>query len=133
MQAVAILAPYLTDAGKEAAKKAGDAAGQQVEALLGAIRRRLSSEQDSYGQQALERLEHQPEAEGRRQTLTDVLAEKAAADPAFATELERLVQEARQDPATSRFLTQVYERGKVDQLFNIGSVQTLNVGQRESP
>ena len=131
-QAVGILPPYLTEAGKVAAKQAGEAAERHVEALLVAIRRRFGSDQDSYGQQRLERLEQQPGAEGRRQTLADVLSEEAAADPAFTAELQRLIQRARDEPATSQFLTQVYDRGRVDQLFKIGSIENLNVGRRES-
>lgn len=128
-QAVALLAPYLTAAGKAAAQKAGAAAGQQFQALMVAIRRRLSSEPDTYGQQTLARLEQEPEAQPRQRALADVLAEKAEADAGFARELEQLVQSARQEPAVGRFLTQVYGHGRVDQLFNIGSVQTLNVGR----
>jgi hypothetical protein len=128
--AVSLVAPYLTEAGKAAANKAGEAAGQQVEAILAAIRRRFQGDGDSYAQQTLERLEQQPDAEGRRRALGDVLAEKAA-DPAFAQELGDLVRKAKDDPATSRFVTQVYGHARVGQLFNIGAVETLNVGAND--
>jgi hypothetical protein len=128
--AVTLIAPYLTEAGKAAAAKAGEAAGQQVDAILSAIRRRFVSDGDTYAQQTLERLEQQPEAEGRKRALADVVAEKAA-DPSFAKELAELLQKAADEPATARFVTNVYGHGKVGQLFNIGSVETLNVGAND--
>jgi hypothetical protein len=128
--AVSIVAPYLAEAGKAAAKKAGEAAVSRVEAVLGAIKAKFQADQDEFAEQTLARLEAQPEAEGRRGSLADVVAEKAAADPAFAQELERQVEAAQQNPATQQFLTQVYG-GTVGEIFNIGSVQTLNVGRRD--
>ena len=128
--AVAIAAPYLSEAGKAAAKKAGEAVGNQVEAVVKAIRQKFEADQDDYGKQTLARLEQQPEAEGRRRALTDVVAEKAEADSAFAQELMGLVEAAKQNPTTMQFLTQVYG-GTVGEIFNIGSVQTLNVGRRD--
>jgi hypothetical protein len=125
--AVSLIAPYLTEAGKAAANKAGEAAGQQIEGLLNSIRRRFEKDSDAYAQQTLERLEQQPEAEGRRRAVVDVLAEKAA-DPEFAQELAGILNKARKDEATSQFVTNVYGHGKIGQLFNIGSVETLNVG-----
>ena len=128
--AVTIAAPYFGEAGKAAAKKAGEAAVAQVEALVGAIRQKFGANKDDYAEQTLARLEQQPEAEGRRRALTDLVAEKAEADPAFAQELTNLVEAAKQNPTTMQFLTQVYG-GTVGEIFNIGSVQTLNVGRRE--
>ena len=72
MQAVVLLAPYLTEAGKAVAKEAGEAAFNQVGALVSVIRRKFSSDKDTYAQQTLERLEQQPESEVRRQTLAEV-------------------------------------------------------------
>ncbi|HEY1292336.1 MAG TPA: hypothetical protein VGJ60_04515 [Chloroflexota bacterium] len=128
--AISLIAPYLTQAGKAAANKAGEAAGQQIEGLLNAIRGRFVKDADMYAQQTLERLEQQPEAEGRRRAMVDVLAEKAV-DPEFAQQLAQILDKARKDEATSQFVTNVYGHGKVGQLFNIGSVETLNVGAND--
>lgn len=129
--AVSLVAPYLTQAGQAAAAKAGEAVGQQVSAILEAIRKHFAAEGDTYAQQTLERLEQQPAADSRRRALTDVLAEKAA-DPDFAQELTRLVQAAAREPATAQFLTQVSGHAQVGQILNVGSVETLNVGERDS-
>jgi hypothetical protein len=128
--AISLIAPYLTQAGKAAANKAGEAAGQQIEGLLNAIRGRFVKDADMYAQQTLERLEQQPEAEGRRRAMVDVLAEKAV-DPEFAQQLAQILDKARKDEATSQFVTNVYGHGEVGQLFNIGSVETLNVGAND--
>src|SRR5262249_28610976 len=98
--AVGLLAPYLTEAGKAAAKKAGEGAGGQLDALLSAILRKFGLEQDAYASQTLSRLEQQPDTESRRRALADVVAEKAEADPDFKLELERLVEAVQASPAT---------------------------------
>ena len=128
---VAMVAPYLAEAGKAAAEKAGESAASHVGGILGVIRRKFGADDDEYAQQTLARLEEQPQAEARRRSLADLLAEKLEAEPAFREELERLVQGARRDTQTMQFLTQVYG-GQVGEVFNIGSVQTLNVGRQGS-
>lgn len=128
--AVGILAPYLAEAGSVAAKELGKGAAAQVEGLIEAIRRKFGADQDAYAGQTLARLEEQPATESRKRALADVLAEKAEADDGFKDELERIVAAARSSPGTMQFLTQVYG-GKVDEILNVGSVQTLNIGRRE--
>jgi hypothetical protein len=129
--AVSIVAPYLTEAGKAAAAKIGETASGQVENLLATLRRKFGTDQDPYAGQTLARLEQQPDAETRKRALADVVAEKADADPAFKEELAGVVEAARTSPGTMQFLTQVYG-GQVGEILNIGSVQTLNIGRRET-
>jgi hypothetical protein len=92
--AVSLLAPYLAEAGRGAAKKAGEAAWAQAEAVIGAIRTKFSADNDSYAHETLARLEQAPDTEGRRRALADILAEKLQADPAFASKLSSLVEDA---------------------------------------
>jgi len=126
--AVSILAPYLSQAGSTAANKIGNALPGQIEHLLQAVRKRFGDDPDAYATQTLTRLEQQPEAEPRKRALADVLAEKAAADAAFRTELEQLVNGVRSHAEPMQFLTQVYG-GQVGEVLNIGSVQTLSIGR----
>jgi hypothetical protein len=129
--AVSIVAPYLTEAGKAAAAKIGETASGQVANLLATLQRKFGADQDAYAGQTLARLEEQPDADTRKRALADVVAEKAEADPAFKEELARGVEAARTSPGTMQFLTQVYG-GQVGEILNIGSVQTLNIGRRET-
>jgi hypothetical protein len=129
-QALALLGPYLTKAGEAAAGKVGEAAAKHADAILGAIRRKFGADHDTYAEQTLAKVEKEPHAEWPKQALQGLLTEKVQEDPAFMAELERLLQSAKQDPATQQFLVQVYG-GQVGEIFQIGSVQTLNVGRRE--
>jgi hypothetical protein len=130
--AVTMLAPYLAEAGKVAANEIGQDAAGQVERLIDAIRRKFGTDQDGYAAETLARLEQQPAAEPRKRALTDVLTEKADADSAFKSELERLVAETRGSPAAMQFLTQVYG-GSVEQILNVGQVGVMNFGRRDEP
>jgi len=125
--AAALLAPYLAKAGEAAAKKAGEAAWEKVEALYQAIRRKFAADKDDYAQKTLERLEAQPTTETRQTALADVLAEKAQADPEFAQELARLVQGAAQDKTVVQVLTQVYGEARVNKIINIAQATVVQI------
>jgi predicted membrane chloride channel (bestrophin family) len=122
--AAALLAPYVAKVGEEVAQKAGDAAWQMAASLYQAIRRKFTKDQDAYAQQTLQRLEEQPTNEARQAALADVLNEKVQADPSFAQELKRLVQETTQTQGINQFLTQVYGQAQVEKLVNIGQTGT---------
>ncbi len=122
--AAALLAPYLTKAGEEVAKQAGDAAWQMAASLYQAIRRKFTKDQDAYAQQTLQRLEEQPTNEARQAALADVLNEKVQADPSFAQELKGLVQDTTQTQGINQFLTQVYGNAQVEKIVNIGQTGT---------
>jgi len=87
---IALLSPYLAEAGKSIANKAGDATLEGVKALHDAIRRRFRG--DDFASKTLDRAEEQPESEARKQSLAEVLDEMVKADPAFARELEELLK-----------------------------------------
>jgi hypothetical protein len=89
---IALLSPYLAEAGKSIAGKAGDVALEGVKALHEAIRRKFTDDGDDFARQTLERVEAQPESETRKQSLAEVLDEKVKADPDFAGELRRLLE-----------------------------------------
>lgn len=127
MTAVAIIAPYLGQAGEAMAKTAGEKAWGKVEALYQAIRRKFAADKDDYAQKTLERLEAEPTADTRQTALADVLAEKAKSEPSFAQELARLVTGAAQDKTVVQFLTQVYGEGRVGKITNIGQAGVVQI------
>jgi hypothetical protein len=125
--AVALLSPYLGKAVGAAAGEAGKAAWKAGETLFQTIRQKFSAKQDSYAETTLQRLQEQPENEGRQTALAQVLAEQAQDDPGFAREIEQLLQDAKQDEQVNQFMTQVYGKAWVGKITNIGSIQADNV------
>ena len=65
--AVGMLAPYMMEVGKGAAKKAGEQGLQKVEDLIVAVRGKFGQTNNQFGQQALERLEAKPTDLGRQE------------------------------------------------------------------
>jgi hypothetical protein len=113
---VAVLAPYLAKAGEEFAKEAGKAAADKIGALYQAIKARF--QRHPAATESLSDLEKAPDDEDARAVLRVQLKKQLAADPAFATELQQLVQAIGQDQPATTFLTQVYG-GEVGQILNI--------------
>jgi len=91
--AVGLLAPYLAKAGEVIAEEAGMAAWKGAQALFNTIKKKVKG--DEYAEKTLKRLEEQPESPGRAAAFSEVLSEKIAEDPAFASLLEQSVQEAK--------------------------------------
>lgn len=123
----ALLGPYLAKAGEGFGKKAGEAAWDKVVALYQAIRHKFAADKDEKAQETLRRLEEQPTDEKRQEALVEVLTDKAQANPAFAQELQRLVQVITQDETITQFLTQVYDMGRVKKIINIGLAGVVNI------
>lgn len=120
--AVALLAPYLAQAGQEIAQKAGDAAWQMATSLYEAIHHKFTKDQDAFAQQTLQRLQEQPTNEVRQAALADVLDEKAQLDPSFAQLLKQLVRDTTQAQGINQFLTQLYDNAQVEKIINIGQI-----------
>jgi len=123
--AVALLAPYLAEAGKSIAGKAGEAAEAGIKAIHARVRRRLHDDPDDFGKKALARFEEEPADEGRQRTLTAVVAEKLQADEAFAAELRGLVEETTGGRPVESFLVQVYG-GAVGKIVQIGRADSVS-------
>jgi hypothetical protein len=84
--AVALVAPYLAEGAKELAKKVGAEAGGRVVKLWDALKGRLA------GRDALADVEAEP-GDQRRWAALEVQLEKALKeDPAFRSELARLIE-----------------------------------------
>lgn len=121
---LAPLLPYLVKVGEKAAeeagKKFGTAAWEKAKALYEAIRGKFTG--DAYAEETLKRAAEKPESEGRQAALTEVLAEKAEADPEFGQQLAQLTEVTAQERGIVNFLTQVYG-GRVNKIINIGWTQ----------
>ena len=84
-------------------------------------------DKDEKAQETLKRLEEQPTNEECQEALTEILTEKAHADPSFAQELQQLVQVTTQDETVAQFLSQVYDRARVDKIINIGQAGVVHI------
>ena len=89
--AVALVAPYLAEGGKELAKKVGGAAGERIVQLYDKVKAKLSGG----GAEALADLEQQPEDADSQAALRVQLKKALEADPAFRAELATLVEEIK--------------------------------------
>lgn len=124
--AVAVLIPYLSQAGGAIAEQAGQAAVAGMKDLYAAVRRKFDADPDVAARSTLRELEEQPEDEARQAALIRVLVEKAAADPSFAEELSALMQGVTQGRTVNQFLTQVYG-GNVGKVINIGEAKQVDI------
>ena len=91
--AIAVLAPYLAEAGKGFAKKSGESLAEKAESLYGTIKAKFSGDNDAT--QALALVEAKPQSKGRLMALEEVLAERMDGDSDFAAAISRLVEEAK--------------------------------------
>ena len=122
--AVALVAPYLVEGGKELAKKVGAEAGSRVVKLWDAVKGKLA------GKDALADVEAKP-GDQRRWSALEVQLEKALeADPAFREQLAKLVEAI---PEHDRVAIQQIANVTGDQNVTTqtaGSGNVVNVGQR---
>jgi hypothetical protein len=102
------------------AKKGAEAAWSGLKKVYEVVSSTLASDTDS--NEVLKRLEQKPTSEARTQELAEVLDARIKADPSFAQELRRLVQEAGSETATASFVTQVMDNARVGKITNIGTI-----------
>lgn len=87
---VALLSPYLTEAAKAGAGKAGEMAVEGVGKLYTALARRFSKNRAA--EEALERLEKTPELPGAQAAFRSALEQRIAEDQELRAELVGLVE-----------------------------------------
>jgi len=111
--AAALLIPFLNQLGGRVAEHMGDALARSgptiVERLYQRVRASVTGE--PYAEQALQRFEQQPDNDRRRRAFEDALADLLQADPTFADDIRRLVEDASH--ATRTNYTQVTDTGTV--------------------
>jgi hypothetical protein len=90
--AIAVLGPYLAEAGKGFAKKAGESLAEKAGSLYGIIKAKFTGDSDAEQALAVFKSKQSP---GRVLTLKEVLTEKMNDDPDFAAAVNKLVEEAK--------------------------------------
>jgi hypothetical protein len=91
--AVALVAPYLVEGGKELAKKVGGEAGGRIVALYDKVKAKLTG---SGAAKDVADFEQAPADQDNQEALRKELKKALEADPAFREELEGLVGEIQQ-------------------------------------
>jgi hypothetical protein len=100
--------------------KAGESTWGAFGRIADAVRARFGNEAEVT--EALERLEAKPTSQARTTEVAEVLQPRLEADPDFAAELARLIEQARIEPQTASFVTTVQDNARVGRLTNIGQV-----------
>lgn len=89
--AIATLTAYIT-------KKASGKLGEKAEEIYQKVKEKLSS--DSYAAQTLKNVEEDPTSKGGQAMLEEIMTKKMKADPVFAEEIKKLVNEAKEVPGS---------------------------------
>ncbi|MBN1322753.1 MAG: hypothetical protein JW986_01960 [Methanotrichaceae archaeon] len=96
---VAAAVPFLVKGAEAFAGKAGEKLAGKAGELCRAVEKRFTG--DSYAEQTLARAREMPESEARQGGLRAVLAETMEADPDFAKEVGKLVEELEKGRGTA--------------------------------
>ena len=92
----AMVAALLTKAAEKGGENLADAAKAAVGRLVGWLRDRFKQTGDEEGSQVLAWAEGAPDSPSRLRDLASVVDRRAAADPEFKSQLQRLVDDAKQ-------------------------------------
>jgi hypothetical protein len=126
---LAVLTPYLAQAGKEFAKEIGKMSVEKIGALYQVIKAHFQSRPAAV--EALTDMEETPDDEDAQAALLLQLKKQMEADPAFADTLRQLVEEIGQDEQAATFLSQVYDSkvGILSQVYGseVGKITNINV------
>jgi hypothetical protein len=131
--AVAILAPYLAQAGTELSKEIGKATLGKIGVLYETLNARFKKR--SGAKEALKDLETEPNNQDVQAALRRQLTKEMNVDQTLVDTLQKLVDEINRDQPSRTFLTQVYG-GEVGQIINAHRIDKItynrNPVQRES-
>jgi hypothetical protein len=92
----ALVAALLTKAAEKGGENLADAAKAAVGRLVGWLRDRFTQTGDEEGSQALAWAEGAPDSPSRLRALAEVVDRRAVADPEFKSQVQRLVDDAKQ-------------------------------------
>jgi hypothetical protein len=104
--AVAVLAPYLAEAGKEFAKEAGKKAASKIGALHQTLKTRFKNKPAA--KEALADLKANPDNPDAQAALRRQLTKQLNSDPTLKDTLRKLLDDIDQDEKSMSFLVQVY-------------------------
>lgn len=106
--------------GEALAGEAGKAAWAGLGRLWELVRAKFAG--DPQAERALAAVEAQPGDAGRVQQLAESLVAHARSDPQFEVALQRLVADARQDPAVGPMVVQVHDYASIGKVVTFGTV-----------
>jgi hypothetical protein len=109
--AVALVAPYLVEGGKELAKKVGGEAGERIVKLYDKLKGKLTG---SGAAKDVADFEQAPADQDNQAALRKELKKALEADPAFKEELEKLVGEIQEKGG-----------GRISQVANVTGNQNV--------
>jgi len=92
----ALVVALLTKAAEKGGENLADAAKAAVGRLVGWLRDRFTQTGDEEGSQALAWAEGAPDSASRMRDLASVVDRRAATDPEFKSQLQQLVDDAKQ-------------------------------------
>ena len=135
--ATGLLAPYLVEAGKGAAKKAGEEGLRKVEEMLSAVRRQFDRTGNQFGRQALVRLEAKPSDTARQQAIivsgqanVDSLTSIGIARDIYVAGVDAVAfkaQLAQRQPTTA----EPWQPGAVPRVWNVPHLRNPNFTGRD--
>ena len=120
----AVVAALVAKAVATIGEKSGEAGVAALGKLLGRVRSRLRNQGDDAERAALARVEDPPAGPRQLEALAAAINRHAADDPAFRTELTRLVDEARAGGMDVQSITQT---ALGNQNIQLGSVTDSSV------
>jgi hypothetical protein len=103
-----------------ASGEADKTAWQTLGRIAQTIRGWLAGDQEAT--ETLDRLEAKPESQARTAELAEVLTPRLEADQRLVAELTRLVEQAKADPQTAKFVTTVQDNARVGRITNVGQI-----------
>jgi hypothetical protein len=118
--ALAVASLLATRAAEAAAGEAGKGAWTAVMRVADTVRSKFAGDRDAT--EALDRLEAKPSSHGRAQELAEIIEARLEADPEFASDLARLIEEAKGNPRLSPIVTVIQGNAQVGKVTTIGSV-----------
>jgi len=130
----AVVATLLTKAAEKSGENLADAAKESLGRLLRWLRDRFSRDGDTAGSTALANAEEVPDSPSRVVALAAVIDQRAAADPGFRTELDRLLQDAKADGVAVESIAQsAWGDQNVQSAHVEGSTISVSYGQNPPP
>ena len=124
-QTVALLVPYLAEAGKAVAARVGEGVWDQFRDAASKVFSRVKEKFATSPQAAddLSRLEQDPQSQGRQAVVGELLSRFIAEDQQFAQELGELVKAVRQAGGDTIIQTVNVSGGTVGDITQIGKVE----------
>jgi hypothetical protein len=130
----AIVAALVVKAAEKGGEQLAEGAGSVLGRVVGWLRARFSKSGDEEGSAALAGVEEVPDSPSRAGALAKALDSRAAADPEFKAELEKLIEEAKGAGVEVKSISQSAIGDQNAQVADVqGSTVTVSYGTPPPP